>query len=190
MVSPAVNGGVTLSAVSFGVTPPPRLREVNGGYMEFTNDIAAAERRLQDLIEDRERLQGALSKAVEDADAEAMLRHRRALGENTVRAYAERARVMRLNKLEDERARALVIHEREALEAALAEATRQYADAVSVADERRITMQTIQAKLFSIDSRAEILRQSINENTTALRQHVARWHTDALKAAGDDEACM
>lgn len=153
------------------------------------DSLTEAEERLSALAEDAARIRGALTGAIEDADAEAMIRHRRALEENDVRQYAERARIMRLQKSEDERARALVIHEREALEAALAEATRQYADAVSVADEKRVAMQTIQAQLFSIDSRVETLRQSINENTTALRQHVARWHTDALKAAGDDAAC-
>lgn len=151
--------------------------------------VIEAERQLTELEDERAAIQSALSKAVEDADAEAMLSSRRALEVNDAHRYAQRARILRLRKSEDERQRALAVHEREALEAALADATRRYAEAVSVADERRVAMQTIQAKLFSLDSRIETNRQSINETTTALRQHVARWHTDATKAAGEDAAC-
>lgn len=154
------------------------------------DSLTEAERQLTNLATDRERIQRALSQAVEDADADAMIRHRRALDDNDVRQYAARARIMRLRKSEDERARQDAMAEREALEVALAEATRQYADAVSVADERRVQMQTIQARLFGLDSFIETHRQSINEGTATLRQYVSRWHTDAIKAASDDAACI
>jgi hypothetical protein len=149
--------------------------------------LTEAERKLQDLIEDRERLQSALSKAVEDADAETMIRNRRALEDNNVRQYAARARIMRLRKVEDEQQRALAINERDALEAELVRATQAYAKAIEEADRLRIARQEIEVRLFSIDSRAEILRESINETTTELRQYVARW--SEIKAAGDDNAC-
>ena len=157
-------------------------------YLQHGN-LADAEARLGELVQDRQRLQSELSKAIEEADADAMIRKQRALDEVSVRIYAQRARIMRLSKAEELRQRELAINERDGLEVELAEATKQYADAVSVADEKRVAMQLIQAKLFSLDSRIESQRQSIGDSTKELREHVARWRDNAIKAASETDAC-
>lgn len=148
--------------------------------------LVDAEGRLEALEADRARLQDELAKAIENADVAEMIRKRRTLDKIEVYTYAQRAKIIRLRKAEDEQERQAAINERDALEVELAEATRQYADAVSVADERRVAMQQIQAKLFACDYRCESARQAVNEADKDLKLHVARWHTDA---AADDAAC-
>jgi chromosome segregation ATPase len=152
-------------------------------------ELIQAKLRLNELAENLTEAQTALEQAIEDANAEAMLKQDRIASELRVRIYAQKSRIMRLQKAEDTVERSRAVSERDALEARLADATKQYADAISAADERRITMQVIQAKLFGIDSRIETAREAINEGTKQLREHVARWKTDSLLPASEVAAC-
>lgn len=164
--------------------------------MEIGNGtLADAGRRLEALEADRARLHTELAKAVEDADADSIIRTSRALEENNVRQFAERARILRLRRDDEERDRTAAVAEREKLEAELKTATQAYAEAIEQADNFRIAMQEIQVRLFSIDSRIDSQRESINETSRQLRDHVSarlglRWHGDNTKAASDDAACM
>ena len=154
--------------------------------MEALNE---SKRELQRLVETRSQIETDLAQAIEDADAQVAINLRRALEENSIRTYAQKSRVMRLQKTEDEGQRQAALEQRDALEAELVKATEAYARAIEDADRFRIARQEIEIKLFSIDSRIEIQREAVNEGTKHLREHVARWKTDSLLPAAELSAC-
>jgi len=151
--------------------------------------LAEAKHELDRLAEARADLQLQLQMATEEADADAMIRGRRELDKNSVYQYAQRAKIMRLKKMEAERQRQAALTERDAFEAELVMATEAYAKAIEEADRLRIVRQEIEVKLFSIDSRIEIQREAVNEGTKQLSEHVARWKTDSLLPAAELSAC-
>jgi hypothetical protein len=157
-----------------------------GDFMEALNE---AKHELDQLVEARADLQLQLEMATEETDSDGMIKCRRELDKNSVYQYAQRAKIMRLQKIEDERQRQAALTERDALEVELVTATEAYAKAIEEADRLRIARQEIEVKLFSIDSRIEIQREAVNEGTKQLSEHVARWKTDSLLPAAELSAC-
>jgi len=151
--------------------------------------LADAKHELDRLVGARADLRLQLETATEEADADAMIKSRRELDKNSVYQYAQRAKIMRLQKIEDERQRQAALTERDALETELVTATEVYAKAIDEADRLRIARQEIEVKLFSIDSRIELQREAMNEGTKQLSEHVARWKTDSLLPAAELSAC-
>jgi chromosome segregation ATPase len=153
-----------------------------------TGTLTEAEARLDSLAEERARIEDELSKAIEAASAEAMIKSQRALSENKTYTVAQKARVIQLRKAEELNQRGLAIAEREALEKELQKANQVYSDLINKADDARVVMQKIQVRLFSLDSRIENQRQSINDSSSELQKHLMRWRSNLMKQAGD-EAC-
>lgn len=151
--------------------------------------LADATHELDRLVEARADLERELELAIEEPDADAMIRIRRELTENSIRQYAQRAKIMRLEKTVSTRDREEAMTLKDELEDQLREATKQYSDAVAVADEKRIAMQTLQVKLFSIDSRIENDRQAIGEKQKQLGEHMGRWRIDSLLPPPHEQAC-
>lgn len=151
--------------------------------------LADAKHELDRLIEARADLEKRLELAIQEPNANAMIRLRRELAENSIRQYAQRAKILRLEKTVSTRDREEALTLKDELEEQLREATKQYSDAVAVADEMRIAMQTLQVKLFSLDSRIENDRQAIGEKQKQLGEHMGRWRTDALQPPPHEQAC-
>jgi chromosome segregation ATPase len=133
------------------------------------SDLSEAEARLEGLEHERADIQNRFGEAVKEGDVVFIFKLEPRLGEIEVELFAGRARVLKLRRGEAERRRAEAVTERDALEVASTEATKQYAASIAVADECRIAMQTVQAKLFSLDMRAEQARQDANSLTDELK---------------------
>ena len=134
-----------------------------------TNDLREAQARLDALEAERLDVQGRLRGAVEDGDADLIIWLERRASEIDMGLFAARARTLKLRRAEAERLRGEAIALRVALEADLAQATKAYAEAVTVADERRVQMLTAQVKTFSCQSRIDQLREDLNELNDELK---------------------
>jgi uncharacterized protein YdcH (DUF465 family) len=137
------------------------------------NELKEAEAKLEGLELERLDVQSRLHEAIEDGDADSIIRLERRANEIDVELFAARARVVKLRRSEVERLRVEAIALRDALEVELATATKHYAEAVTVADERRIVMQTAQVKNFSCQSRVDQLRENFNELNNELKNLVS-----------------
>ncbi len=133
------------------------------------SDLREAEARLEGLEQERADIQSRFGEAVKEGDVDSILKLERRLDEIEIELFAGRARVLKLRRGEAERRRIEAVTERAALEVASTEATKQYAAAINLADEKRIALQTVQAKLFSLDMRAEQARQDANSLTDELK---------------------
>ncbi len=140
---------------------------------DMGNDLREAEAKLEGLELERLDVQSRLHEAIEDGDADSIIRLERRANEIDVELFAARARVVKLRRSEVERLRVEAIALRDALEVELATATKHYAEAVTVADERRIVMQTAQVKNFSCQSRVDQLRENFNELNNELKNLVS-----------------
>jgi hypothetical protein len=150
--------------------------------------LTNAESQLTDLYEQRESLQADLAAAVEAADAPNMIALQDKIDRVAVYIYAQRAKILRLQKSQDTLERSIAITEREALEVQLVLATQDYARAVVVADDKRVAMQLIQVKLYGKDSLIESYREKIADETAELRSHIANWKTLSLLPASERAA--
>src|ERR1041384_2240590 len=152
-------------------------------------ELEEATQKLEQLAQARTELETQLDQAIEIANADALINLRRELTENSIRQYAQRAKILRVEKTVSTRDREEALTLKDELEDQLREATKQYSDAVAVADEKRIAMQTLQIKLFSLDSRIENDRQAIGEKQKKLGEHMGRWRTDSLLPPPHEQAC-
>ncbi len=145
------------------------------GYMfdDMENNLREAEAKLEGLNVERVEIESRLGEAIEDGDADAIIRLERRARQIEVELFAARAKVLKLRKTEVERLRVEAIALRNALEVELATVTKHYAEAVTVADERRIVMQTAQVKNFSCQSRVDQLRENFNELNNELKNLVS-----------------
>jgi chromosome segregation ATPase len=114
-------------------------------------------------------LNDEIKSAVFDGDAEKLVRllderHKQGLAAWTRNCAELRQRIEDF-KGERERAQAELRH----LEPVLRDASESHAQALAVADEKRIEVQKIQLRLGGLDSRIEILRQDINDAEQELR---------------------
>ena len=152
-------------------------------------ELEQAREKLSALADKRTALERQLDEAINDANPDAVINARKLLEENSIYQYAQRARIMRLEKTVGARDREEALTIKDELEAELREATKQYSDALAVADEKRIAMQTLQVKLFSNASRLENDREAINEKQKQLGEHMGRWRTDAMLPPPHEQAC-
>lgn len=141
--------------------------------MQFGNDLTEAETRLEGLEGERADIQNRLAEAVEDGDADLIIRLERRAATVEVELFAARARVLKLRRLEVERLRREAMTRRDALEAELSEATKFYGEALTVADEARQKMQLLQVKAYGADSTVETLRQDLNDLNDNLKTLVS-----------------
>ncbi len=139
---------------------------------DMGNDLREAEAKLEGLTVERLDVQSRLRGSVEDGDADSIIRLERRASEIEVELFAARAKVLKLRRSEAERLRRGAITQRESLEAELVKATKHYAEAVIVADERRVVMQTAQLKNYSCQSRIDQLREDYNELNNELKSLV------------------
>jgi chromosome segregation ATPase len=137
------------------------------------NELSEAEARLDGLRHERADIENRLGEAIQDGDAELMIRLERRAATIEVELFAARAKVLKLRRAEVEGLRREAITQREAIEAELSEATRQYADAISVADEKRVAMQTVQVKNYSLQQRIDQLREDFNALNNKLKTLVS-----------------
>jgi Mg2+ and Co2+ transporter CorA len=140
---------------------------------DMGNDLREAEAKLEGLTVERLDIQNRLGEAIEAGDADAIIRLERRASEIDIELFAARAKVLKLRRSEAERLRREAITERESLEAELVKATKHYAEAVIVADERRVVMQTAQLKNYSCQSRIDTLREDYNELNNELKTLVS-----------------
>jgi hypothetical protein len=145
--------------------------------MEALNE---AKRELESLVSTRSQVENDLAKAIEDADADAIIKSRRELTENSIRQYAQRSRIMRLEKQEHMIDREQAFDERAELEQLLNVAAKEYDQALAIAEQARIKYQTIGLQLGSLDSRIENDRQAIGDYTKRLGEHMANWKRDSM----------
>jgi chromosome segregation ATPase len=115
-------------------------------------------------------LTGDIKAAVMDGDAEKLValldeQHRQSLVAWTRQCSELRQRIEEL-KAERERTQAELRH----LEPVLRDASEAHAQALAVADEKRIQAQEIQLKLGGLDSRLHIIKEDINDAECELRE--------------------
>lgn len=142
-------------------------------HIDMGDNLREAEAKLEGLGVEGLDVQNRLAEAIEDGDADNIIRLERRARQIDVEAFAARAKVLKLRRSEAERLRHEAIALRDALEVELATATKHYADAVTATDERRVVMQTAQIKNFSIQSRVDQLREDINELNNELKTLVS-----------------
>ncbi len=135
-------------------------------------NLKDAEARLDALEVERLDVQGRLREAIEAGDAEQIIELERRARALEVLLFAARAKVLRLRRADIERQRREVITLRAALEGELVEATRLYVDAVALCEDRRVVMQTIQARDFGLQSRIDQLREDLNDTNSELKSLV------------------
>lgn len=140
--------------------------------LEYGTELREAEAKLNALEAERIDLQGRLANAVEEADADAIVRLERRDRQIDVELFAARAKVLKLRRSEVERLRVEAIGERQAIEAELVEASRVYALKVNEADEARQRMQLLQVKAYGSESKAEQCRQDGNDLNSELKNLV------------------
>ncbi len=136
---------------------------------DMGNDLREAEAKLEGLELERLDIQSRLHEAIEDGDADSIIRLERRASEIDIELFAARAKVLKLRRSETERLRRGAITERDALEVELASATKVYADLISEADEARQRMQILQVKTFGASSTAEQFRQDGNDLNNELK---------------------
>jgi len=145
-----------------------------------------AKQKLDQLIQARADLERELEKEINDEDPQPsrIVALRKQIDENAIYQYAQRSRIMRLEKREHVNDREAALTEREQLEQELREAAKQYVIASDIANEKRIAYETIQVRLFSNTSRLDNDRESIGLKQKQLGEHIGRWRQDALMVEG------
>jgi hypothetical protein len=158
------------------------------GYQEekFMTAFDESKQKLESLKTVRADLERELLKEINDEDPHPsrIVALRKQLDENAVYQYAERARILRLQKQEHLADRDAALSEREQLEQELREAAKEYVIASDIANEKRIAYETIQVKLFGNTSRLDNNRENIGLKQKQLGEHIGRWRQDALLVEG------
>lgn len=148
-----------------------------------------AKQKLDQLTQSRADLERELESEINDEDPNPsrIVALRKQIDENAVYQYAQRSRIMRLEKQEHMIDREQAFDERAELEQLLNVAAKEYDQALAIAEQARIKYQTIGLQLGSLDSRIETDRQAIGDYTKRLGQHIANWKTQSLvdQLAGD-----
>jgi len=148
--------------------------------------LQQAKLKLESLISVRADLERELLKEINDEDPHPsrIVALRKQIDENAIYQYAQRSRILRLQKQEHIDDRAAALTEREQLEQELLEAAKQYVIASDIANEKRIAYETIQVKLFSNTSRLDTDREEIGLAQKQLGEHIGKWRQDALLVEG------
>jgi chromosome segregation ATPase len=140
--------------------------------LELGRDLREAEARLDTLEVEALDVKGRLREAIEAGDVGLIIRLERRARTIDVELFAARARVLRARIDEVDRARQARIVGREAIEAELAAATKDYARAVEEADAKRIAMQMFQVKLHGHQSMIDSDREELNELNREIKELV------------------
>ena len=141
-----------------------------------------AKQKIESLKTARADLERELEKEINDEDPNPsrIVALRKQIDENAVYQYAQRSRIMRLEKQEHMIDREQAFDERAELEELLNVAAKEYDQALAIAEQARIKYQTIGLQLGSLDSRIENDRQAIGDYTKRLGEHLANWKRDSM----------
>jgi len=141
-----------------------------------------AKQKLDHLKSARADLERELEKAVNDEDPNPsrIIALRKQLDENSVYTYAQRSRILRIEKQSHVEDRAAALTEREQLVQRHEALARQVELAQKHLQETWEAWQAIGVQIFALDSRAENDRQAIGDYTKRLGEHMANWKRDSM----------
>jgi predicted nucleic acid-binding Zn-ribbon protein len=181
------NGGNDVGVINYGrhvrccrirKQTPRRTRKVK---YEMTN-LEEAKARLEQLQIERTDLEDKLNQAINDPDPDPsrIIALRKQIDENSVYTYAQRSRILRIEKQKHIDDRAAALTKREQLEERYEALARQVELAQKHLQETWEQWQAIGIKIFALSSRAENARQAIGDYTKQLGQHIANWKRDSM----------
>jgi hypothetical protein len=152
-------------------------------------NLDEAKAKLESLKSARADLESELDKEINDEDPHPsrIVALRKQIDENSIFIYAQKSRIMRLQKQEHMNDRDAALTEREQLEQRYEALARNVELAQKHLQDCWEAWQAIGVQIFALDSRAENDRQAIGDYTKRLGQHIANWKRDSMidQLAGD-----
>jgi len=145
------------------------------------DELTEAKLKLTELAEAGSELEADLLAAIEAGDGANIIRLNDLISRNNIFRYAQKSKIIRLEKTIAQQDRTLAQYEKKILEKELEIAARTFEDRLRRADEARYAMNLIQVRLFSLDSRLENDRQETGAKQKELMEHVALWKQQAHK---------
>jgi chromosome segregation ATPase len=144
--------------------------------------LEEAKARLEQLAIERTELERELDQAINDPDPDPsrIIALRKQIDESAIYIYAQRSRILRLEKQEHVNDREAALTEREQLEQRYEVLARQVELAQKHLQDCWEAWQAIGVQIFALNSRAENARQAIGDYTKQIGQHMANWKTQSL----------